>query len=92
MNRHTSCGCESGRRNFFTLLGLRYVVKATGDCLAPWALLAEATAAAGRTREEVNQAFEQGIMRSSDRPGYFKPVAEALTYAMRAQHETSKNN
>ena len=68
------------------------MVKATGDCLAPWALLAEATAAAGRTREEVNQAFEQGIMRSSDRPGYFKPVAEALTYAMRAQHETSKNN
>ena len=62
--------------------------KDTGACLAPWALLAEAKAAAGRSREEINQAFEQGIVRSYDRPGYFKPVAEALTYATRAQLET----
>ena len=62
-------------------------VKDTGDCLAPWAMLAEAKAAAGRNSSEIAQAFEQGIQRSSDRPGYFKPVAEALTYAMQAQHE-----
>jgi hypothetical protein len=62
--------------------------KDTGECLAPWAALAEAKAAAGRDSAEVAQAFELGIQRSSDRPGYFKPVAEALTYAMRAQHET----
>ena len=62
--------------------------KDTGACLAPWAMLAEAKAAAGRSREEVNRAFEQGIARSSDRPGYFKPVAEALTYTLRARFET----
>ncbi len=62
--------------------------KDTKDCLAPWAMLAEAKTAAGRGHEEIAQAFELGIQRSSDRPGYFKPVAEALTYALRAQHET----
>ena len=65
--------------------------KDTGECLAPWAVLAEAKAAAGRNSAEITQAFELGIQRSSDRPGYFKPVAEALTYAMRAQHETLNN-
>ena len=64
--------------------------KDTGDCLAPWALLAEAKRAAGRSREEVNQTFEEGISHSNDRPGYFKPVAEALTYATRAQYETQE--
>lgn len=59
----------------------------TGECLAPWAELAETMAATGRSREEVARIFEAGILRSSDRPGYFKPVAEALTYAKRAQHE-----
>ena len=62
--------------------------KDTGDCLAPWAMLAEAKAAAGRSREEVNQTFELGISRSNDRPGYYKQVAEALTYAIRARQET----
>ena len=62
--------------------------KDTGDCLAPWAMLAEAKAAAGRSREEINQDFDLGISRSNDRPGYFKPVAEALTYALRARQET----
>jgi hypothetical protein len=59
----------------------------TGDCLAPWALLAEAKAAAGRTPAEIAQALDLGLQRASDRPGYFKPVAIALTYAMRAQLE-----
>ena len=58
----------------------------TGDCLAPWARLAEAKIAAGRKHGEIMKTFETGIARAGDRPGYLKGVAEALTWAAWASH------
>jgi len=59
----------------------------TGDCRAPWAMLAEAKIAAGRSHDEIVRTFETGMARASDRPGYHKAVAEALTLAAWAQYE-----
>ena len=59
----------------------------TGDCPAPWASLAEAKIAAGRSRGEIIAAFETGIARAGERPGYLKDVAEALTWAAWAQFD-----
>ena len=58
----------------------------TGDCPAPWASLAVAKIAAGRSRGEIIAVFETGIARAGERPGYLKDVAEALTWAAWAQY------
>jgi hypothetical protein len=58
----------------------------TGESLAPWARLAEAKIAAGRSHGEIVKTFETGIARAGDRPGYLKGVAEALTWAAWAHY------
>ena len=60
----------------------------TGDCLAPWAYLAEAKRSAGRGKEEIAATLQVGLTRAGDRPGYFKAIAEALTWASLA-HEAN---
>ena len=56
----------------------------TGDCLAPWACLAEAKRAAGKDKNEIEAAFDTGITRADERPGFLKKIAEALTWCARA--------
>jgi len=63
-----------------------------GRCQAPWALLAEAKIAAGRSHDEIVKTFETGMARAGDRPGYRKAVAEALTLAAWAQYEDLTTN
>ena len=62
----------------------------TGDCLAPWAYLAEAKRSAGHDTKEITATLKTGLTRASDRPGYFKTVAEALTWASLA-HEANEH-